>query len=72
MKHSMLPAVAGAIAASTPDLLLRQHPDTGEWAWKRTGMPWVGRFATKADACANAEACGMPKPYRAKVVPFEL
>jgi hypothetical protein len=70
MKLDMLPAVAGAIVGAMPDLLLRKDPETGHWLWKRTHMAWIkGDFATKAEAQADAERCGMPKPYRPVIVP---
>lgn len=60
-------------SAATPELLTRRHPKTGEWSWKRTGKGfWRGRFATKDEACADAERNGMPRPYRVVVVPFWL
>jgi hypothetical protein len=61
-------AVAGAFAAAMPDLLLWRN-EAGLWLWKRTGKTgWIGSFATQTAACADAERCGMPKPYRPVVV----
>lgn len=63
LKPLAVPAVRGAIEAMKPILLLRQNSQ-GRWAWKRTGTgPWHVNFATEAEAVADAERCGMPKPY---------
>jgi len=67
-QRALMPAVAAAIAATMPDLLLREDPQTGRWLWKRTHMAWVGYFPTKAEAQADAERCGMPRPYRPVIV----
>ncbi len=67
-KRSLFPAVAAAIAATMPDLLLWQNPDTGRWSWKRTGKPWITGFATMAQARADAERLGLRRPYRPVIV----
>jgi hypothetical protein len=43
-------------AATHPavSLLLDQNPETGLWRWKPTNGPWRGRFATEAEARADA------------------
>jgi hypothetical protein len=55
-------AVRAAVESAMPTLLLRRHPN-GCFTWKRTNTPWWGFFNTEEAARADAERCGLTKPY---------